>query len=359
MKKKSLGRYVISYSAIDHFSMTTSIQHNPPSYRPILQSDRMYLRVLGCASAKPTLELFPTAQSLHLRDKIFLIDCGEGAQRQMLRYHVSFANLHRIFLSHLHGDHCLGLPGLLCTMSLYGFTHPVHIYGPKGTAKFVQMIIDLFCTADRDRIIPHEVDHTTSTLIYEDRSLTVETIPLKHRVPTVGYLFREKPLARHLDRASADFYEVPVSHFARIKAGSDYTKPNGEVIPNARLTKPARRPFSYAFCSDTAYSPSVAKMVHGVDLLYHEATFSRELQERASETLHSSSTDAARVAHEAEVGHLLIGHYSGRYLTRSDRFLLLAESREVFPLTLAADDGLLIDFKELRDQLTHPIHSLD
>ena len=317
-------------------------------FNPVLQNECMYVRVLGCASAKPTLRFAPTCQTIHLRGKTFMVDCGEGAQRQMIKYGVSYANLHRIFLSHLHGDHCLGLPGLLSTMSLHGFTHPVHIYGPVGTAKLVRMIVELFCTDDTDRIIVHEVSHTSSELIYEDKSVQINTVPLHHRVPTVGYIFRERALLPHLDRASADFHGVPVSYFNRIKQGEDFVKPDGTVVPHKDLTHPAREPYSYAFCSDTAYAPSIVPYIEGVDLLYHETTFAQDMQERAKQTYHSTTLQAAQIAVLAKVKHLLIGHYSARYMTHDAVKMLQAECQLVFPNTLAASDGLLVDFSELR-----------
>lgn len=323
---------------------------NTPCAKPILQGDRMYVRVLGCASAKPTLLYRPTAQTLHLRDKTFLIDCGEGTQRAMLQFRVSFANIHRIFLTHLHGDHCLGLPGLLSTMSLCGMRHPVHVYGPYGTAKYIGMILEMFCKDDALRIIPHELDHRTAQVAYEDRSVVVEYFPLVHRVPTIGYLFREQPLGLHLNREMADFYDIPPVHFGRIKQGEDYQLPDGRVVPNSRLTIPPRPTYTYAFCSDTAYTETLIPHVCGADLLYHEATFGRDLAEQARATLHSTSEDAARIALQAGVGHLLIGHYSGRYVRASDREVLRQECAAIFPNTLAAYDGLLIDFKELRNR---------
>lgn len=312
--------------------------------KPIM-GDGMYLQILGCGSAKPTLSHHPSAQILRLREKLFLIDCGEGTQLQMLRYKASFAHLHRIFISHLHGDHCLGLPGLLSSMSLLGTNHPVHIYGPKGIRKYVDMIIDLFCRDDADRIIAHEITPDGCEEIYADRSVSVSAFKLDHRVPTVGYVFRETPLQRHLDRASADFYGVPVAYFGRIKQGEDFVQPDGTIVPNRLLTKSPRASFSYAYCSDTAYTEDFVPHIQGVDLLYHETTFEAAHIGRAESTKHSTTLQAAQIARLAEVGTLLIGHYSARYGSREDIERLRQECLSIFPNVLAAREGLVIDFK--------------
>lgn len=311
----------------------------------------MYLKVLGCGSAMPKPLQQHSAQMLRLRDKHFLIDCGEGTQMQLLRFGCSWGNLHRIFISHMHGDHCLGLPGLLSSMSMSGLDHPVHIYGPQGIEEYIDFILRTFCREDADRIFPHVVDHTQRSIVYEDHSVTVSAFPLKHRIATVGYRFDEKPKLRHLNREMADFYGVPVAYFGLIKQGEDYIKDDGTVIENHLITTAPRAPYSYAYCSDTAYLRSVSEAVKGVDLLYHETTFGADMVKRANETQHSRSVDAARVANEAGVGHLLIGHYSARYSNRAMVQELLKETQEIFPRSIAAEDGLTLDFQELREKL--------
>lgn len=310
--------------------------------------DGMYLQVLGCGSAQPKPHQQHSSQMLRLRDKTYMIDCGEGAQLQMMRFGVPFKNLHRIFISHLHGDHCLGLPGLLNTMSMTGLDHPVHIYGPEGIDQYLRFIIKHFARDDEERIIPHVITHKEAEVIYEDSSLVVRSFPLKHRIPTVGYRFDEKPKARHLRRDRADFYGVPVAYFGLIKQGKDFVQPDGTVIPNHALTYAPRKPYSYAYCSDTAYSERVIEEVRGVDLLYHETTYAHDMSKRAAETQHSTTIDAGRVALKAEVGHLLIGHYSARYAQRTLVEHLLSETISVFPRTLASEDGMMIDFEKLR-----------
>lgn len=318
-----------------------------------LKSDRnygdgMYLTVLGCGSALPKPGHQHSSQVLRLRDKVYMIDCGEGTQMQLLRFGNSWTNLHRIFITHLHGDHCLGLPGLLSSMSMSGLDHPVHIYGPEGIEEYVRYIINTFCRDDSDRIIPHTVDHSTSQIIYEDHSLTVTSIPLRHRIACVGYRFDEKPKLRHINREMADFYQIPIAYFGLLKQGEDFQKADGSIVPNHLVTKAPRQAYSFAYCSDTCFHPPVIDIVKGVDLLYHEATFSNRQSQRAAETLHSTTTDAAKIAKAAEVAHLLIGHYSARYAHPQDVQMLLKETQTIFPNSIVAEDGLTIDFAQLR-----------
>lgn len=312
--------------------------------------DGMYLHILGCGSAKPSLVHQPSAQMLRLREKCFLLDCGEGIQTQLLRYRVPIGSLHRIFITHLHGDHCLGLPGLLSTMSLQQLRFPMHIYGPKGIDKYVKFITEMFCPDDTERFHAHVVDHKVPSVVFQDRSITVEAVPLLHRIETVGYIFREAPKARHLNRPMADFHKVPMSWYGRLKAGEDYVSPEGKVVSNSVLTKDPRPPFTYAYITDTAYKPEIVEDIYGVDVLYHETTFEKEMTMRASQTLHSTTYDAAKIAQQAEVGHLLMGHYSSRYNRVQDVSRLKAEAEEIFPRVIAADEGMFLDFNKLRQE---------
>lgn len=309
----------------------------------------MYIRVLGSGSALPKPNYHPSCHVLQIRDKSYMIDCGEGTQMQMMRFGVPFKNLHRIFITHLHGDHCLGLPGLLSSMSLVGLDYPVHIYGPQGITQYVESIIELFCKEDEERIITHEINETSIHQIYEDNTLTVSAFPLKHRVPTYGFRFDEKPKLAHLNREMADFYGVPTAYFGLIKQGQDFELEDGTIIPNSKLTHPARKPYSYAYCSDTAFSELVVEAVRGVELLYHEATFMNDMVARAQETMHSTTLDASKVAQLAEVDHLMIGHYSGRYTNEANFGLPLKECLSHFPNTFAAEDGLLVSMEKLRE----------
>lgn len=317
--------------------------------KPQRQTEEMYVQVLGCGSARPTRHHRPSAQALFLRGKVFLIDCGEGTQMQMMTYAVPTSTLHRIFITHLHGDHCLGLPGLLSTMSLMGFEHPVHVYGPIGIDQYVDNAVRFFCCdEDRDKIIVHVVEPSGLQQVYEDHSVTVSAFPMKHRVPCIGYRFDEKPLSPHLDKASADFYGVPISYYGRLKAGEDYVTEEGDVIPNARLTRPNRPAYSYAYCSDTVYDLQLAEYAHGVDLIYHETTFGDELADEAKVRMHSTTLEAARIARSAGAMWLMIGHYSARYNSAEAIEQLRLQSAHIHPNTIAADEGLLVSFSELR-----------
>lgn len=317
--------------------------------------DGLYVQILGCGAAKPTVDHNPSAQAIRLRGKTFLVDCGEGTQQQMMRMGVPIADLHRIFISHLHGDHCLGLPGLISTMSLMNFDHSVHIYGPVGTEAMVEQVVRFFTRGEmqsdpRAVLEVHELAPTGRTLIYEDRSVRVSAFPLKHRVPCVGYRFDEQPLLPHLDRAEADRRGIPVAYFGAIKQGRDYVREDGSVVPATSVTFPAREPYSYAYCSDTVYREATAEYVRGVDLLYHEATFDHSMVELARERGHATAHEAALVAEAAGVGYLLLGHFSSRYTRETEQTILLSEAQEVFPRTLLAHEGLTLDLEKLREE---------
>lgn len=298
------------------------------------------LHILGCGSALPTMRHLPTSQVIHVRNKLFMIDCGEGTQLQLRRSKLSFSKLNHIFISHLHGDHCFGLIGLISTFDMLGRTARLCIHSPHGLKSLMTPWLDFFCKNLGYEIEFMEFDTSEPTTIYEDRSITVETIPLNHRIPCCGFLFAEKPLPRHIKRDMIDFYQVPTYELNRIKNGADYTLPNGEVIPNERLTSaptPSRR---YAYCSDTAYHPAIVQQIRGVDLLFHEATFGHEALARARETFHTTATQAANIAQQAQVGKLIIGHFSARY---DDETPLLKEAQEVFPNTSLARENDRID----------------
>lgn len=301
--------------------------------------EKFELHILGCGSALPTTRHFPTSQILNVRDKLFMIDCGEGAQLQLRKSHLKFSRLNHIFISHLHGDHCFGLPGLISTLSLLGRTADLHIYSPCGLEAVLRPLLDFFSHQLGYRVIFHEFDSTTPSLVYEDRSLEVTTLPLRHRIACCGFLFAEKQRPNHIIRDMVDFYRVPVFELNRIKNGADYVTPEGDIIPNDRLTRPAAPPRKYAYCSDTIYLPKLAGLVAGVDLLFHEATFLKEDSARARETFHSTAEQAAMLAKEAGVKNLLIGHFSARY---QDEAELLQEAREIFPRTQLAQETLCV-----------------
>ena len=296
------------------------------------------IHILGCGSALPTTRHNATAQVVKIGNKQFMIDCGEGAQLQLRRQHIHFSFINHIFISHLHGDHCFGLIGLISTFALLGRTAPLHIYADHNLERVMKPQIDFFCKGMNYPLFFHSIDATKQEIIFEDNTITVETIPLKHRMPCCGFLFREKPKRRHLIGDAVNFYNIPAYMRQAIKDGADYTTPDGETIPNSRLTKDADRSRSYAYCSDTAPCDNSLQL-KDVDLLYHEATFADSEKERAAQTMHSTARQAAQVAAAAGAKRLLIGHYSSRYETVDT---LLEEAQELFPATTAANEGEVI-----------------
>ena len=299
------------------------------------------LHILGCGSALPTVEHWPTSQALVVRGKVFLIDCGEGCQLMLRKQRVSFSRIVALFVSHLHGDHLFGLPGLLGTLALLGRTGTLKIYGPQGIAEFVDFIQSHFMSyPDAYPIEVYEHSTTESQTDFEDPSLKVSTLPLVHRIPTAGYLFEEKCAALHLDKAATDFYKIPLADYPEILLGAPYALPDGRVIPNSHLTRKGRMPRKYAFCTDTKYNPQLSSLVKGVDLLYHESTYLEVDRERAESHFHSTAAEAAKIAQEAGAKRLLLGHYSSRY---SDTSLFLKEAQAIFPNTLASYEGMTLE----------------
>lgn len=301
--------------------------------------EKFELHILGCGSALPTTRHFPTSQIVNLRDKLYMIDCGEGAQLQFRKSRLKFSRLNHIFISHLHGDHCFGLMGIISTLNLLGRTAELHIHSPKGLEDLFAPMLAYFNHQMTYNILFHEFEAKQPSLIYEDRSMTVTTIPLKHRMPCCGFLFAEKPRLNHILRDMVDFYQVPTYELNRIKNGADYVTPEGEVIPNSRLTRPSEPPRRYAYCSDTIYLPSITDQIKGVDLLFHEATFAEDAAPRAKETYHTTAKQAAQIARDAEVKKLLIGHFSARY---EDESILLKEAQTVFSDVQLAKETLCI-----------------
>ncbi|HEX5001393.1 MAG TPA: ribonuclease Z [Bacteroidia bacterium] len=294
------------------------------------------LTILGCSSATPTHNRHPTAQVLNIRERFFLIDCGEGTQSQLTRFKLRYSKIGHIFISHLHGDHYLGLMGLLSTMHLQGRTTDIHLFGQQELMDLIELQLRLSQTVLRYRLIFHPVKHYAGTIIHEDEDVVVSSIVLNHRVPCTGFLFREKPRPLKLRIGKIRQYNIPFSWYNDIKAGADFIDGNGAHIPNSELTMPPEKPRSFAFCSDTKYDEQVADEVTGVDLLYHEATFMHDLSERAQTTFHSTARQAAQIAQRAGAGRLIIGHFSARY---KDLTPLLDEARAVFPSTELAEEG--------------------
>lgn len=298
------------------------------------------VHILGCGSALPTLQHNASSQIVELREKLFMIDCGEGTQIQLRRSRIHFSKIIAVFISHLHGDHCFGLPGMISTFGMTGRTAPLHIYAPAAFEPILEQTLSFFCQGLEFKVVFHAVDTTQNKVVYEDRSLTVETIPLQHRIDCCGYLFREKPILPHIRRDMIDFYNIPISQINNIKAGADWVTAEGEVIANSRLTTPAEPARSYAYCSDTRYIKTLHELVKGVSTLYHESTYSAEDAERARLYWHSTSQDAAKVARDASVGKLLLGHFSARYNNESQ---LLEEAKEIFPNSYLTREGATFD----------------
>ena len=301
--------------------------------------EKFELNILGCGSALPTTRHFPTSQVLNVREKLFMIDCGEGTQLQFRKARLKFSRLNHIFISHLHGDHCFGLFGLISTLNLLGRTAGLHIHSPRGLEELLLPLLAFFNRQMTYQIQFHEFDTEVPSLVYEDRSLTVTTIPLQHRIPCSGFLFAEKQRPNHIIRDMADFYGVPVYEMNRIKNGADYVTPEGQVIPNRLLTRPSEPPRRYAYCSDTVCLPGLVGQLKGVDLLFHEATFGADNAPRARETFHTTAAQAATLARDAGVKQLLIGHFSARY---EDESVLLKEADDIFPHTVLAKEMLRI-----------------
>lgn len=302
--------------------------------------EKFEVHILGCGSALPTTRHLATSQVINIREKLFMIDCGEGAQVQLRKSRLKFSRLNHIFISHLHGDHCFGLMGLISTFGMLERTANLHIHCHADLQRILEPQIEFFCKGMPYNVVFELFNPGEQTVIYDDRSVSVETIPLRHRVPCCGFLFREKPTPNHIRRDMIDFYQIPTYLINRIKNGEDYVLEDGTVIPNARLTTPSDPPRSYAYCSDTCYLPRICEQIKGCDLLFHEATFADADAKRAKETFHTTAPQAAEIAKAAQVKKLVIGHYSARY---EDESILLKEASEVFPQTILAQENLKIE----------------
>ena len=298
------------------------------------------IHILGCGSALPTLRHFPSSQVVELREKMFLVDCGEGAQIQLRRSHIHFSKVIGVFITHLHGDHCFGLLGLINTLGMLGRTSPLHIYAPKEMETIFQPQLDIFCKNPGYEIVYHPIDTTQHLTIFETHSMTVETVPLDHRVPCCGYLFKEKALMPHIRRDMIDYLGIPVSQINNIKNGADWTTNDGRIIPNSELTTPADKPRSYAYITDTKYLPQLHTLLKDVDVLYHESTYCDDNEQKAATFHHSTARQAATVALQAHAGKLILGHYSSRY---EDESIFLNQAREVFTNTVLSDEMMTFD----------------
>ena len=302
--------------------------------------DKFELNILGCGSATTSMRHMPTSQVLNIRDNLFMIDCGEAAQLGMLRQRLKFARLNHIFISHLHGDHCFGLPGLLSTLDLHGRSGALTIHINAEGAKHFGDFFNFFLKGSSYNI-QFNVIGTRKAVIYEDDAITVTALPLKHRVPTMGFLFEEKPKLRHVNGEMARFHNVPLHMYNNLRQGKDFVTPEGNTVPNSLLTTAADPSISYAYCSDTAFSPRLVSMLHQPTWIYHEATYTDEFATLAKQRGHSTAAQAAMVAAQTGAKNLILGHYSKRY---TDEQPFLHEAQQHFGgRVLLANEGMKID----------------
>ena len=298
--------------------------------------ENVQLQILGAGSAVPTKKFSHPSQVLSLREKVFMIDCGEGTQHQVRRYGVRVSRLNHIFISHLHGDHCFGLVGLISTLDTQGRTSDVYIHSHPELEQLIRPLIVFFCKGLSFNVHFEPFSPTESEVIYDDKSLSVRSFPLKHSVRSSGFLFKEHEKERHIDGEMVKYFLIPVAQIPLIKRGADFVTEEGEVIPNRQLTFDPTPAKSYAYCSDTAYTEKFLSHIEGVDCLFHEATFLHQDLPAAKKTMHSTALQAATIAKMANVKRLVIGHYSARY---DDPLPLLEEAKSVFEATDFAIDG--------------------
>lgn len=296
----------------------------------------MKLTILGSSSALPTSERYPSAHVLNVHERLYLVDCGEGTQIQLRKNHLRFGRLDHIFISHLHGDHVFGLYGLLSTFSLMSRVAPLNLFAPGNYRSMLMSHLSDFDIKLGFEINFIPLERKDPVVILDNKHLSVLAFPLQHRIPSYGFLFRQKPPLRNVIKEKIVEYNIPGIRIPSIKNGEDYVATNGDVIKNDELTYPPPEPLSYAYCSDTKYFPRLAQYVKGVTMLYHEATFDEAHRNLAEITGHSTSVDAARVAGEAGARELIIGHFSARYRSAD---ILVEEAKQIFPLTRAAIDG--------------------
>lgn len=292
--------------------------------------------ILGSSSATPIFNRNPTAQLVNVNEKFFLIDCGEGTQQQMLRYGIKAPRIDDIFISHLHGDHYLGIIGLLSSLHLNGRTKPLNIYAPAELKEILDLSFRISQTVIRYPLNFFAIEPHKPIKIFENFDLTVETIPLEHRIPCTGFKFREKQRLPKMNKEKVDTLDIPAEQIRLIKRGFDFTDSKGKVHSAEELTSPADKPRCYAYCSDTICNWKYLEQINDADLLYHEATFMHDMLERANETFHSTAQQAAEVALKANVKKLLIGHFSARYRELEP---MLEEARNIFPNTALALEG--------------------
>ena len=300
------------------------------------------VHVLGCGSARPSLRHNASAQVVEMRGKMLMVDCAEGTQMQLMRAKINFNKIKAVFISHLHGDHCFGLLGLISSFGLLGRTAPLLVAAPKQLEPIFHQAMPLFCANLGYDVEFMPLDTKKTAVVYDDRTLSVTTIPLMHRVPCCGFLFQEKPTLPHIRRDMIDCYDIPTSQINNIKMGADWVADDGTVVPNGQLVTPADPPRSFAYCSDTKYIPTLHQRFPNVSLLYHESTYDQSYEALAEKYFHSTAAQAAMVARDAGASQLMIGHYSSRF---NDEQVLLDEAKAIFPNTILAQEGLVVDVR--------------
>jgi ribonuclease Z len=299
------------------------------------------LTILGCHSATPRVNAHPTSQYLEINNRHFLIDCGEGTQRQMRKHKVGFSKINHIFISHLHGDHFFGLIGLISTFGILNRERDLHIFGPKGIKEVTMLQLKISKSYVKFQLVFHELTSKESEVIFEDDKVSVTTIPLNHRVYTNGFLFKEKEGLRKINiERVKQYHEIETCDYHNLKAGKDFSLNNGEIIKNEVLTLDPKKTKSFAFCSDTSYKEDIVPLINDVDLLYHEATFLSDREDLAEKTKHSTAKQAALIAKQANVNQLIIGHYSSRY---NNIDLFKQEAELAFDNVVLAEEGKVIN----------------
>lgn len=297
------------------------------------------INILGCGSASPTSLRNPSAQVVQVQERYFLIDCGEGTQVQIRKSKIRMQKINHVLISHLHGDHYFGLIGLLSTFHLLGRKKEIHIYGPEDLKNVIYTQLKASNTYLKYDLHFHSLNFNEKELLFEDKRVEVFSFPMRHSIDVCGFVIQEKQKPRKINRKAVDAYNVPVYELNRIKDGSDYEMEDGTIIENKKLTFDSNPSYSYAYCSDTSYYPQMVESIKNVDLLYHEATFGKDLEKLAKQTKHSTAEQAALIAKEANVKQLLLGHYSARYI---DLSVLLDEAKTVFENTILVNDGMKI-----------------
>jgi len=300
------------------------------------------LTILGCNSSLPTSEKFSTAQLLNFNERYFLLDCTEGTQIQIRKVRARFSRINNIFISHLHGDHYFGLFGLISTLNLLGRKNILDVYGPPQLKTILEFYTN---NMERHLAFPiqyHNTECDSLKLIYEDKALKGYSFPLSHRIKCFGFLFIEKEKERKIIKSCIEKYKLSIKEIVQAKKGFDIIRENGETISFNDVTIPPKPPLSYAFCSDTEYSPQVAEYIKGCRIVYHESTFLEDMKLRAIETKHSTARQAAEIAKIAGAEKLILGHFSSRYTTH-EKFEI--EAKEIFPNTELASDGKIFNFQ--------------